>query len=251
MNLLRDGATLLVSSDIAVLIACFIAAWFVLRQLLRIHQQSLSEEVQLILPPVVFFLGFLTLLLVAYLTHQQPIIFPRYGLILFTLGLPILAWTFLRVKGQKPAMARRLLVGIVLILALDASIQFAGAVGTINQYYVQRAAGEYLHDHFDPHSSSRIFCDEGSVRVFSGIPEERFVTSADVPRDREGFLSYLKANEVEYLVFVAHQPTTPNRVFNNLEQGDDGHLFERLFNSHTRFLPTEIWVYRLHAENVK
>ena len=250
-NVLRDGATLLVSSDIAVLVACFIAAWVVLRQFLRVRRQNVSEEVQLILPPVVFFLAFLALLLVAYLTHQQPIIFPRYGLILFTVGLPILAWTFLRLKQQKPARARQLLVGIVLILALDASIQFAGAVGTINQYHAQRAAAEYLHDHFDPKSSARIFCDEGSVRVFSGIPEERFVTSTEAPRDRAGFLAYLKAKQVEYLVFVANQPTTPNRLFADLGDSDNQPLFERLFSSYTHFLPTEIWVYRFHAENVK
>lgn len=250
-NVLRDGATLLVSSDIAVLIACFIATGFVLRHLLKIHRQGFPEEAQLIFAPVVFFCSFFSLLLLAYLTHQQPIIFPRYGLILFTLGLPILAWAVLRLKQQKPARAGRLLVGIVVVMAFDASVQFAGAVGTIKQYHVQRAAAEYLHDHFDPRSGARVFCDEGSVRVFSGIPEERFVTSAEAPRDREGFLSYLKANQVEYLVFVANQPTTPNRLFSDLEYGDFGELFESLFNSQTRFLPTEIWVYRFHAENVK
>jgi hypothetical protein len=250
-NILRDGATLLISSDTAVLLACFTAGWFVLRRFLKIHQQNLSEDAQLILAPLAFFFAFLALLLVAYLTHQQPIIFPRYGLILFTLGLPVLAWTLLRIREQNPARARRLFIGVVIILALDASIQFAGAVGTINQYHVQRAAAEYLRDHFDPKSSARIFCDDGNVKVFSGIPEERFVTSAEAPRDREGFVSYFKANQVEYLVFVAHQPRTPNRLFDDLEGGDYGNLFERSFNSHTRFLPTEIWVYRFHAENVK
>jgi Gpi18-like mannosyltransferase len=251
INILRDGATLLISSDIAVLIACFLAGWFVLRQILKIHRQKLSEETQMLLPPVVFFFAFFLLLFVAYLTHQQPIIFPRYGLILFTLGLPILAWAFLRVKQQRPLWARRLLIGAILILSLDASIQFAGAVGTVNQYRAQRATAEYLRDHFDPQSSWRIFCDDGTVKVLSGIPEERFVTSSDVPRDREGFLSALKANNVEHLVFVANQPTTPNRLFHDLEDGDNAQIFERQFNSYAKFLPTEIWVYRFHAEGVK
>lgn len=251
INVLRDGATLLVSSDIAVLIASFIAAWFVLRQLLKIHRQKLSEATRMILPPVVFFFAFFTLLFVAYLTHQQPIIFPRYGLILFTLGLPILAWTFLHLRELKPLWARRLLIGATVILSLDASIQFAGAVGTVNQYRAQRVAAEYLRDHFDPKSNARIFCDDGTVKVLSGIPDERFVTSSDVPRDREGFLSAMKANKVEYVVFVAGQPTTPNRLFHDLEGDDHGQLFERDFKSHTAFLPTEIWVYRFHAESVK
>lgn len=205
----------------------------------------------MILPPVVFFFGFFFLLLLAYLTHQQPIIFPRYGLILFTLGLPILAWTFLRVKKQKPLWARRLLIGSMVILSLDATIQFAGAVGTINQYRAQRTVAEYLRDHFDPRSNGKIFCDDGAVKVLSGIPEEKFVTSSDVPRDRDGFLSALKTNDVEYLVFVANQPTTPNRLFHDLEDGDYTQWFERQFETYTQFLPIEIWVYRFHAEVVK
>lgn len=248
MNVLRDGATLLVSSDIAVLIASLIAAWFVVLQLLKFGRQKLSEETQMILPPVVFFFAFFSLLLVAYLTHQQPIIFPRYGLILFTLGLPILAWTFSRLKKRKPSWARTILIGIILICFFDASIQVAGAVSAINQYHAQRATAEYLRNHFDPKSNARIFCDDGTVKVLSGIPDEKFVTSSDVPRDREGFLSALKANEVEYVVFVANQPTTPNRLFHDLEDGDYGRWFERQFNTHTMFLPMEIWVYRFHAD---
>lgn len=251
MNVLRDGATLLISSDIAVLLASFFAAWFVLRQFLKIHRQKLSEEMQIILPQVILFFAFSSLLLVAYLTHQQPIIFPRYGLILFTLGLPILAWTFLRLKTQKPLWARSLFIGTILILSLDGSIQFAGAVGTVNQYRAQRATADYLRNHFDAKSKARIFCDDGTVKVLSGISEEKFVSSSDVPRDREGFLSALKANEVEYLVFVANQPTTPNRLFHDLEDGDYRQWFGREFNTHTMFLPMEIWVYRYHGESVK
>jgi len=244
-NILSDGATLLVSTDIAVLLACFIAACVVLRHLWRPRRRESSEEAKRILPPLLFFFAFFGLLVLAYLTHQQPIIFPRYGLILFSLGLPVLAWTCLKLSQEKPLVARRILVGIIVICVADASIQFAGAVGTLKQIATQRAAAEYLRDHFDRNSSARIFCDEGTVQVMSGIPIENFVTSADAPRDREGFLSYLKEKRVEYLVFVDNQPSTPNRLFHDLEDGEYAQLFERLFNSHTRFLPTEISVYRV------
>jgi hypothetical protein len=58
-------------------------------------------------------------------------------------------------------------------------------------------------------------------------------------------------NNVEYLVFVDNQPTTVNRLFKDLEYGDYGQWLERKFNSRTAFLPTQIWVYRFHAESVK
>src|SRR6185369_6649107 len=194
--------TLLVSTDIAVLIASFAAAWFVIKRAREIRNPTVREgaasypasvdeagtlpdgrvsattknAAEGVLSPVLFFFAFLALLLVAYLTHQQPIIFPRYGLILFTLGLPILAWTFRHIRNSRPQIARPVLIGIILIMALDASIQFAGAIGTIKQYRAQRAVADYLRDHFDQKMDGQIFCDEGTVRVLSGIPQERFVT---------------------------------------------------------------------------
>lgn len=251
MNVLRDSATLLISSDIAVLIASFVAAWFVLRQLSRIRRQKLSEETQMILPPVVFFFAFFSLLLVAYLTHQQPIIFPRYGLILFTLGLPILAWTFLWVKQQKPFWARRLLFGAVVILCLDSSIQFAGAVGTVKQYRAQRVVADFLRDHLDPRSNSRIFCDDGTVKVLSGIPEERFVTSSDAPVEAERFWDFLTEKKVEYLVFVSNQSSAPNRLSQDLKYGKLYGRLEPVINARTRFLPTEIWLYRVTSRGAQ
>src|SRR6185369_16323966 len=162
-----------------------------------------------------------SLLLVAYLTHQQPIIFPRYGLILFTLGLPILAWTFLRVRKQKPLWTRRLLIGTIAILAFDASVEFAGAVGTVNQYRAQRIIADYLRDHFDVKSNARIFCDEGTVKVLSGIPEQQFVTSSDAPRDRQSFFSFLDRENVEYLVVAEDQNSTPARVIPDPDSDED------------------------------
>lgn len=245
INILRDGATLLISSDIAVLISSFVAAWFVLRQLLKIHRGKLSEETQMILPPVVFFLAFFSLLLVAYLTHQQPIIFPRYGLILFTLGLPILAWTFLRLKKREPLRARPVLVAIVIVLAFDASVEFAGAVGTVNQYRAQRVAAEYLQNHFDRNSGARIFCDEGTVQVLSGIPLDGFVTSSEAPRDQEGFVAFLRNRNVGYVVIAKQPGSTPRILFPELDSGGSVAPFHLAFHSSTMFLPTEIWIYEL------
>jgi hypothetical protein len=182
------------------------------------------------------------------LTGTQPIIFPRYGLILFTLGVPILAWTFLRLREQKPRWARRLLVCTLSICLGDAGIQFSGAVGTLNQISVQRAVADYLRDHFDAKSDARIFCDEGTVQVLSGIPAERFITSFDAPRDREEFLTYLKAKKVECLIFVVSTSSTPNRLLPDLEYGYYNQSFEAVMNSHTEFLYTHIWLYRVHSE---
>lgn len=244
-QILSDVATLLVSSDVAVLIACFVAGWFVVGRLRQIAMRSSnSDEAISMLAPLLFFFAFLGLLLVAYLSHQQPIIFPRYGLILFSLGLPILAWAFLKVSKDKPHLARRLLISIIAICVLDASVQFAGAVGTLNQYHAQRRVADYLRDHFDPKSTARIFCDDGTVRVLSGIPEEKFISSAEAPRDREAFLGFLHQNNVEYLIVVETVRSTPFELFPWSEYNGPIGDFESTIHAHTEFIRTNIHVYR-------
>src|SRR5439155_26469599 len=231
-------------SDVAVLIACFVAMWFVVRRLRQtVKRSNNSDEGILILAPVLFFFAFFALLIVAYLTHQQPIIFPRYGLILFSLGLPILTWTFLRVSKDKPRLARRLLISIIAICVLDASVQFVGAVGTLNQYHAQRAVADYLRDQFDTRSRALIFCDDGNVRVLSEIPEEQFVTSANAPRDREAFLTFLDQNNVEYLIVIETERSRPFELFPWSEYNERIGSFESIMHSHTEFLLTNIRLY--------
>lgn len=245
-SVLRDSTILIISTDIAVLGSAFFAGWIVLKGLPHSFSRTrLPESLSPILAPVVFFFGFLGLLVTAYLTHQQPMIFPRYGLLLFTLGIPILAWTFLRVRQQKPFWARRLLIFVIALCVLDASIQLVGSVGSLNQTSAQRAAADYLRAHFEPNSDALIFSDEGTVSVMSGIPEQKFLTSSDAPRDRAVFLAFLKDKKVEYLVFVNKGDSTPAKLFPELSSGQKVEVFEPVSHSSSRFLRMDIWLYRV------
>lgn len=246
IGVLRDSAILIISTDIAVLISAVIAGLIVLKQLPRgFTRAGFSEDLQPILGPVVFFFGFLGLLVVAYLTHQQPMIFPRYGLILFNLGIPILAWTYLRVREQKPLWARRVLVLVVAICIFDWSVQFVGSGGSLNQTAAQRTVANYLQTHFDANSNTLIFSDEGTVSVMSGIPEQTFRTSSDSPRDRAAFLAFLKEKKVEYLVFVNKSDSTPANLFPELSSGQRVGVFDPVLHSSSRFLRMDIWLYRV------
>jgi hypothetical protein len=247
-HILQDSATLFVSADIAVLIAAFVAAWFVIKALAQ--RAHLTEDLPAIVPALVFFFAFLCLIVVTYLTGWQPIIFPRYGLILFSLGIPILAWTFLILRNRKPQFARRLFISVIAICVLDASIQLVGSIGLLNQISAQRAVADYLHAHFQSDSNAHIFCDDGTVQALSGIPPEKFLTSFDAPRDREAFLNFLNEKNVEYLVFVRNQDSTPARLFTDLGYGDYNLSFEPVMNSHTEFLRTSIWLYRAHTSTI-
>jgi len=241
-HLLKDSATLLVSTEVAVLLACFMAGWFVLKNFPKTVRGEASDEVSAISAPVLFFFAFFALLVIAYLTHQQPIIFPRYGLILFSLGLPLLAWGFLRIRTMRPWLARRVLIGIAVVCLFDISVQLAGAVGTVKQYRVQRETADYLRDHFDANSGTRIFCDDGTVQVLSGIPEEKFVTSANSPNDRQAFIEFLKDQRVQYLVLVKPAPTHAILTDAAFIQPAAPDI---LLHQRTEFIPTEIWLYQL------
>jgi dolichyl-phosphate-mannose-protein mannosyltransferase len=244
-GVLKDTAMFIVSSDIAILCAALLAGWLVVRQLPGgKRSKDASQNTGIILPSLIFFFAFFALLVGAYLTHQQPIIFPRYGLILFSLGIPILAWTYFAITKRKPEWTRKLLMAIVVICVFQAGVQFVGGVGVLNQIAAQREVADYLRDHFDSTSNARIFSDEGTVTVMSGIPAEKFLTSADAPKDREAFLQYLKEKNVEYLVFINKVDSTPAKVLNDLDSSEPEPL-EFVMNSYSSFLPTHIRLFRV------
>jgi len=244
-GVLKDGAMLVSGTDLAVLLGTCVAGGLVLKGLVR-GKLGDSQGSERVLPPLVFFSAFMALLLAAYLTHQQPIIFPRYGLILFGLGIPILAWSYFSLIRKRPNWSRTLLIAIVLLCVVNAGAQFVGAIGELNRYSAQRAVADYLRDHFDPNSNGRIFCDEGTVTVLSGIPADRFLTSADAPKDRVRFLQYLKEKNVEYFVYIRKLDSTATHIFSDAEsiksQG-----FELVVDHHTVLLSTHIWVFRLSS----
>ncbi len=261
-HILRDGVTLLVSTDIAVLIAAFVAGWLVIKPLAKFTGQKpdrqggryaqwniarahIMEGDSNVMAALIFFFAFFGLIIVAYLSGTQPIIFPRYGLILFSLGIPILAWTLLTLRKQKPRWAPRLLISVVAICVFDASIQFVGSVGLLNQISAQRTVADYLRDHFRSYPDARIFCDEGTVIALSGIPPDKFLTSSDAPRDQQGFMAFLKENNVGYLIFMNKQDSTPAKLFPHLELGSPNDGFIPVMNSHTKFLFTNLWLYRV------
>jgi predicted membrane-bound dolichyl-phosphate-mannose-protein mannosyltransferase len=241
----RDIGSLLISTDLAVLAACFVAIWIVIKRMSFPKAEPISEKLQGVVAIDAYFFAFLVFIVLAYLTHKQPIIFPRYGLINFALGAPLLPWTYLTITKLKPQIARRLLILIIVVCVFDASIQLVGSVGFINKVYAHQAVADYLRAHYQPSSDSHIFCDDGTVFALSGIPPERFVSSTEAPRDPDGFLAYLKQKNVEYLVFVSNQDSTPVRLFPGLEYADSSEVFEPVMNSHSEFLYTNIWLYRV------
>jgi Dolichyl-phosphate-mannose-protein mannosyltransferase len=244
-GIVRDGSALLISTDLAVLVACFVGAWLTLKQMAASVIARQSENLYQVLRVSAYFFAFLSFLVLAYLTHKQPIIYHRYGLITFALGIPMLPWTYLKVTAQKPQWARRVFVSIVILCTINSSLQLVGCIGFLNQTSAQRAVADYLRTHFQPNDDAHIFSDEGTVLALSGIPPERFLSSSDAPKNREAFRAYLKERHVEYLVFVDKEDSTPAQLFPELKSGVEGEMFRQVMRSRTRFLHTDILVYEV------
>lgn len=247
----KDVAMFISGADLAVLASAFLAAWLVLKRPPHRTRSNKTignvdpENIDSIVPLLLVFFAFFALLLIAYLTHQQPIIFPRYGLILFSLGIPILAWTYLAVTRRRPEWSRRILMTIIVLGAVNWSAQFAGAVGELNRYSAQRRVADYLRANFDPKSSAKIFCDEDTVKVLSGIPEEKFLSSADAPNDRESFAKFLNTRNAEFLVVAEADRSKPFESYRlAAELNEPLGNYQSIMHAHSDFLRTDIHIYR-------
>jgi hypothetical protein len=242
----RDTGALLLSTDLAVLAACLIAAWLTIKRLRSHAAARHDEKLRDVLTVNLFFFAFLSFLALAYLTHKQPIIFPRYGLIMFALGVPVLPWTFLEITRRNAVRARKLLISIVAVCLFNASVQLAYSIGYINREHTHGAAAAYLHAQFQANPNTHIFCDDGTTLALSNIPSENFLSSSEAPRERDAFLNYLKEKQVEFLVFVDKADSTPARLFPGLKSGAGNEIFQPVMHASSRFLPAEIHLYRVH-----
>lgn len=245
-HILRDGWALLSSTDPAVMATSFVGGWLGIKNMFDRARYD-AETASRVLVTGIYFFAFLSFLTLAYVTHRQPIIFDRYGLILLSLGIPLMIWTFLEIARRKPQLKRRLLALIVLVCALNFSVQFVITIGFLNQYSAQRAVADYLRDHFGSDSNARIFCDEGTVQALSGIDAEKFLTSTDAPKDSDAFLRFLNEKDVDYLIVVETQGFAPVQLSPRSQDSERVGDYEPIFAAQTAFIRTRIRVYRREA----
>jgi hypothetical protein len=244
----RDAGALLLSTDLCVLAACILAAWIVYRRSLFFVAERQVKTERAVLSLNLFFFAYLGFIVLAYLTHKQPIIFPRYGLILFALGLPSLPWAFLNLTRRDTRSRRRAwLITVAATCLLSASIQFTYSAGFINREYARQAVADYLGAHFPYGTGTRVFNDDGTVLALSGIPPENFLSSNEAPGERAAFMAYLKERKVEYLVYIDRADSAPARLFPELKHGTGNDVFEPVMHARSTFLPADIWLYKVHV----
>jgi hypothetical protein len=166
-----------------------------------------------------YFFSSLGFLLFAYFTKNQPAIFARYCLVLFALGLPVLAWVFLESRRWKPAMVSSVCGSLVLLCLWQWTVQLRDGAAFVNLISQKRVVADYLRGHLTGGSHIKVFCDDDTIKVLAGIPAVSFVDSTSSPADAKSFLDYLRENRVEYVVYEKRNGSAAEKVFRELEEG--------------------------------
>ena len=218
-RLWSDANRLAYSLNIAVLVGCIGALWLLFRDWRK--SAGLSEWLKVTDPLVctLFFFAYFGFIAFTYLTKNNTDIWPRYGLILFSLGLPVLAYSAQQIFKQRSVLAIAAL-GIALLIGLA---QLKTQVEDLARFVTQKTRSltiaNVLKHEYASDPTIKIFCDSPEVRVVSGIPGDHFYHSFfdGIPKDREGFVGFLRAKGIKLLVIPEENETSvPSQLFPGL-----------------------------------
>jgi hypothetical protein len=191
-------------------------------------------------------------LVAGYVTKRQPVILPRYTLVLFVLGLPLLAWLLGQMSEHWRSSRPTLVATIVLALCLlDSLRQQLPTLWKVRGDYAahEQVALALRSAMQESPPTAHCFADNPGVQVLSALPPSRFLDTEVTPPfarvSREAFITWLRANEVRYVVFFATENSLPATFLPELAKSDtinaDG--FERLVYASSTFGP-DIALYR-------
>ncbi|MEK6333577.1 MAG: hypothetical protein AABM67_01430 [Acidobacteriota bacterium] len=226
-RMLIDANRLLYGVNVAVLAGCIVGLVLLVRQWQKNREWLRANDLMVCLTFFSAYLGFIAL---AYLSKKQSDIWPRYGLVMFALGLPVLAYSAKQILRSSSVLAKG---GLAFVLVLGL-LQFRTQGEDLARFVTQKTRPEiianYLRQEYVADPSIKIFCDSPEVRIISGIPGEHYYHSFSegVPRDREGFVGFLRQNGITLLVIPEETETsTPSQLYPGLVK-ETGGIFESI-----------------------
>ena len=201
-----------------------------------------------------FFCSHLAFLLIAYATNNQPEIWPRYGLIFFALGLPLLALLYQNLRRTWSLNEKRKAVTIqaaVLLFAIQFCVQLIDVTRMTVKNDPNLTVAEFLEDQRKKDGAVKIYCDDGAIRVLSGIPLEEFRNQYNSPADEKAFIKSLRDNQVQFLVYK-DLPGSPLRgIIRQLRSGvRKGITIEEVVPTPRKQMKDNVVVYRVHESEV-
>ena len=243
----------------------FYSAVVVLLMLIRTNEFSFRSAASLRFvrhllttgPGIVLTLFFthLMFLLLAYVTRNQPEIWPRYGLIFFCLGLPLMAYGV--AFRLPPALTRstqnlRFLYLTGGFFALQFCVQLIDVTRIVVKPDSNLMTAQFLEDQRRADERTTIYCEDGAIRVLSGIPLEEFKDQYNSPSDDVGFMDSLKKNQVRLLVYKDLPGSRLKQTIERMRSGQKptGITLEEVIPRPRNQGAGEIIVYRVHEGEV-
>jgi hypothetical protein len=244
-----DRERLLVSTNLAVLCSCLAAALMIVRMIIkriiaRGRQKFVMESLDFngVIATNVFFFANLGFLLFAYFTGSQPEIWSRYGLIFFTLGLPVTAWTFLAITERRSKII--LATAILAVSIFHTRDQVKEVVSCLSEDSARSVVAAYLKEAQKNDPGFRIYCDDGQVRFLSGVGFDRFVTAHNLPADPAALLKRFDEAGVKYVVCANWEVSILTTLFPGVREGKGAEVFQPVAHERSKRSGLEIWVYR-------
>ena len=228
----------------AVLIGGFAGAWLAIKRATWSGLARAAETTIAAVSQGVFYLSFLSFLVFSFVTNNQPDLWERYGLILFALGIPLLAWAYVSVDDRRPRMKRA-----AASLVVAASLwQFAHQVPYLSLFREQGAPDQIiankLRDLHLQNPGAAVFSDDATVPALSGVPPAATYDSRQSPTAGHLFLAYLQEHGIEYVVIADAEDSTPIRLFPELSRGIGNESFQLIAPITARDWHGKVWLYQ-------
>jgi dolichyl-phosphate-mannose-protein mannosyltransferase len=239
-----DAERLVISTNLGVLISCLIATYLIIKRLIRQKFEVASQEFAGVIATTIFFLYNLGVLLFAYFTGRQPDIWSRYGLLFFTLGLPVTAWTFQSIPRERPRLKVILVAALSLICLLQLRKQGYETASVVSEETARTAIADYLKaiHHDDP--ALRIYCEDGNVRFLTGLSKHQFLTAYQLPYDATSLLKGFDEAGVKYVVCNNFEVSQLIKLFPEVSNGKGNDIFHPVLRAGAKYSRLVFWVYR-------
>ena len=205
-----------------------------------------------------FFCSHLAFLLIAYLSNNQPEIWPRYGLIFFALGLPLFAsqsrraWNCSSSEQLSTTVLGRREAWPIYATALLFAVQFCLQLVDVTRMTVKSdpnlTVAEFLEDQHKADRTMKVYCDDGAIRVLSGIPLEEFKNQYNSPADEKAFIQSLRDQQVRFLVYKDLPGSRLREIIRNVRASSTrtGIILEEVVPTPRKLAKDSVVVYRIH-----
>lgn len=245
VRLWQNGYSLIHSANPVVMLGCVVGTGLLIRQRGAAGRRGDSQNLSAVVAVALFFFAYLSFLVAAFLTGNQPDIWDRYGLIFLANGVPLAAWTYLKITGGKPRLAVALAAMVCVVCITETYSQVKDAGEIVRRTSPQLIIANKLQDLYQLNANMRILCDDRLIVRLSEIPPQRFITSSDLPAEPEDILADLSNRKVDYIVYQEADEGSSMSRFTELKDGSQPAHFQLVVPAFATDWHGRVYLYRL------